>query len=107
MPPAGLGPDTSGPAVALFPAHDTLADSVGTLLVRVTANDRSGVKSVTFYLLPAVSTPPLVTGADTTFDAFFPVSLGAHKHASFQYYVRARDILDHETVTDTVTVTVK
>jgi len=106
-PVASFGPDTLGPAVQLHPAHDTLVDSVGTLLVRATVTDPSGVKSLTFVVLPAGSTPPTVMGVDTTIDVFFPVTLSVHKHATFKYYVQAIDILDHETVSDTVTVTVR
>jgi hypothetical protein len=60
----GLGPDTSGPLVQLYPAHDTVVDSVGTMLIRVGPSDRSGVAMVLFNI-------------------------------------------DHETVTDTVAVTVR
>jgi hypothetical protein len=41
------------------------------------------------------------------FDGFFPITLAGHKHTTFQTCVLARAVLDHETVTDTVTVTVR
>ena len=103
----GTGTDTSGPLVKLSPAHDTLVDSTGILLVHVGATDPSGIVSMTFTILPTLVTPPTVTGADTTLDALFPVALSGHKHSTFRYFVQAFDILGHETVTDTVAVTVK
>ena len=107
-PPVGsFGPDVSGPLVQLNPARDTVVDSTGTLLVRVDAHDPSGVKNVTFVVIPALSTPQPVQGSDTVLDALFPITLASYKHTSFKYYVRSSDILDHETVTDTVTVTVR
>jgi hypothetical protein len=62
---------------------------------------------VTCFVLPPVVTPPTPTGNDTIFDVLFPVALGGRKHSSFRYYALASDLLDHETVTDTVTVTVR
>jgi hypothetical protein len=107
-PPVGsFGPDIAGPLVQLNPARDTVVDSTGILLVRVDAHDPSGVRSMTFLVLPTVVAPPTVPGSDATLDALFPITLAAFKHTSFKYYVRSSDILDHETVTDTVTVTVR
>lgn len=105
--PSGAGQDTTGPLVLLFPAHDTLADSTGTLLVRVDARDRSGVKTIDFFLIPARYTYNTITPNDTAFDGLYAITLAGFKHATFKYYVRASDFLDHETVTDTVAVTVR
>ena len=106
-PALGVGPDTTGPLIQLHPAHDTLVDSTGTLLIRVGASDRSGVGLVFFNIEPAKFIIDPLAPNDTVFDGFFPITLGSYKHASFKYWVVARDILDHETVTDTVTVTVR
>ena len=102
-----LGPDTSGPLVQLAPAHDTAVDSIGTLLVHVGASDPSGVKQVVFSLLPPKYTISPLAPNDTTFDVYFPIALALYKHTTFKYFVRSSDYLDHETVTDTVTVTVR
>ncbi len=106
-PPTGNGPDNAGPSMLHFPAKDTLADSTGTLLVRVQALDPSGIKSVDFFVLPAKSTYPTQVPLDTAFDAFYTIALNNYKHGTLRFYAVSRDILDHETVTDTVTVTVK
>ena len=106
-PPLVGGPDTTGPVLQLSPAHDTLADSVGILLVHLTAHDASGIKSVDLLLLPATSSFSTLTPLDTVVDTFYPVPLGGSKHSSLRFYARSRDVLDHETVTDTVTVTVR
>jgi hypothetical protein len=106
-PPIITGPDSTGPRVQLRPGKDTLVDSTGILLVAVNAEDPSGIKSVDMQILPATFGFPVQSPLDTTFGAFYSVPLGAHKHSVFRYFVRATDILDHETVTDTVTVTVK
>lgn len=106
-PNLGVGPDTSGPLVQLHPAQDTLVDSIGTLLVRVGASDRLGVGMVLFNILPMHYVIDPLAPNDTVFDGFFPITLGTYKHSTFKYWVVARDILDHETVTDTVTVTVR
>ena len=103
----GLGPDTSGPLVQLRPARDTMVDSVGTLLVGVSASDRSGVGMVLFNILPAKYAIDPLAPNDTVFDGLFQITLSLYKHSTFKYWVLARDILDHETVTDTVTVTVR
>ncbi len=106
-PNLGLGPDTSGPLVLLHPAHDTVVDSSGTLLVQVGASDRSGVAMVLFNILPARYAIDPLGPNDTVFTGLFPITLGNYRHSTFRYWVVARDILDHETVTDTVTVTVR
>jgi len=106
-PPTGGGPDTTGPAVRLAPGTDTTVDSVGVLLVSVLASAPSGIKTVDFTLLPGTFAFPTQSPLDTVFGAFYSVPLGTFKHSTFKYFVQATDILDHETVTDTVTVTVK
>ncbi|MFI5207787.1 MAG: hypothetical protein ACHQX4_07185 [Gemmatimonadales bacterium] len=107
VPHLGLGPDTSGPLVVLHPGHDTLVDSVGTLLVGVDASDPLGVGTVQFNILPAHYAIDPLAPNDTLFDGSFPITLAGYKHTAFKYWVLARDVLDHETVTDTVTVTVR
>lgn len=106
-PPTGAGPDTSGPVMQLLPSQDTLADSTGVLLVRLIATDVSGIKRVELFLLPATSTFAPIMPFDTAFDAFYPVPLAQFKHGTLRFYARGLDLLDHETVTDTVTVTVR
>jgi hypothetical protein len=106
-PPTGNTADTTGPLMVLSPGQDTLADSVGVLSVRLTASDVSGIKKVDFFVLPASSTFGTLTPLDTVFNVFYNIPLGLYKHGSFRFYARSTDILDHETVTDTVTVTVK
>ena len=44
---------------------------------------------------------------DTVYASFYPVQLAAFKHSSFRFYVRTKDVLDHETITDSVLVTVR
>jgi hypothetical protein len=106
-PPTSIGQDTAGPALLFSPARDTLADSTGIFLVHLTASDRSGIKDVDFFVLPATSSFGTLTPLDTVFDTYYSVPLAQHKHGSFRFYARATDLLDHETVTDTVTVTVR
>jgi hypothetical protein len=106
-PNLGLGPDTSGPLVLMHPAHDTLVDSIGTLRVAVDASDRLGVGMVLFNIQPAHYVIDPLSPNDTVFGGLFPIALGGYKHSTFKYWVVARDVLDHETVTDTVTVTVR
>lgn len=106
-PPTGSAADTTGPLLVLAPGQDTLADSTGFLLVRLTASDVSGIKRVDFFVLPASSTFGTLMPLDTTFNAFFRIPLAQYKHGTFRFYARSADLLDHETVTDTVTVTVK
>jgi len=103
----GTGQDTVGPSVLLLPAMDTTVDSVGVLLVVVDVRDPSGVKRIEFQLLPASFSFPVQTPLDTASTILFPVPLHLFKHSSFRFYVRALDALDYETVTDSVTVTVR
>ena len=106
-PPAGLGKDTVGPAVFLAPAHDTTVDSTGTLLVAVNITDQSGIKQVDFELVPSLFGFPTQTPLDTVYASYYPLHLGNFKHSQFRFYVRTTDVLDHETITDTVLVTVR
>ena len=106
-PPLVNGADTSGPLVELLPFRDTTVDSTGVLLVSVGVHDPSGIKQVDFFLLPPTFGFQPLTPLDTQLAAGYPVSLGQFKHSTFRYYVRAVDVLDHQTVSDTVTVTVR
>ena len=101
------GPDTAGPVMRLAPAHDTLADSTGVLVVHVDADDASGIKSLDLFLLPGTLSFATVAPDSISASVGYPIPLGAFKHSSFRYYARSFDILNHETVTDTVTVTVR
>ena len=102
-----IGPDTSAPSVRLFPASDTLVDSVGVLAVHVQVGDPSIIKHLEFIITPPTfSFAPLVPG-DTAFDAFFPIPLALFKHSSFTFSVVAIDGLDHQAATPPVTVTVR
>ncbi len=106
-PPTANGADTSGPVVLLSPAHDTTVDSSGVLLVLVNSTDPSGVSDLDFHLIPASVLYDPLAGHDTALDAQYPIQLGAHKHSSFRFYASSQDVLAHQTVTDTVTVTVR
>lgn len=106
-PPTGSGPDVAGPVLKLTPAGDTLVDSTGLLLVQLEASDVSGIRKIDFLLLPGTFAFGTLTPFDTIFTAFYSVPLSAFKHGTFQYYARGTDVLDHETVSDTVTVTVR
>ena len=106
-PTGGNGSDSTGPVIRLSPAQDTLADSTGLLLVQLTASDESGIKKVDFFVLPALSSYGTLTPLDTSFSVFYSVPLATYKHGTLRFFARSLDLLDHETVTDTVTVTVK
>jgi hypothetical protein len=101
------GADTTGPVIHFSPAQDTLADSTGILLVQLDASDESGIKQVDFFVLPALSSFGTLTPFDTSFSVFYSVPLATYKHGTIRFYARSLDLLNHETVTDTVTVTVK
>ena len=103
----GQGPDNSGPEVRLTPGADTLVDSVGTLFVRVRANDRSGIKRIEFAVTPSTFTFDPIIWADTTFDGLFAVPLNVYRQSTFSFSATAIDILDHRTDTPGVTVTVR
>jgi hypothetical protein len=107
VPPPGQGPDVTGPLLAVRPARDTTVDSLGTLTIRVAASDRSNIKELAVELIGASIVLDPVNPSDTVAVAQFPIALGPLKHSQFRYYARAKDILDHETVTDSVTVTVR
>jgi hypothetical protein len=107
VPPPGAGPDVTGPSLAVRPARDTTVDSLGTLTVRVAASDRSNIKELGVVLIGASFVLDAVNPSDTVAFAQFPIALGTLKHSRFRYYARAKDILDYETVTDSVTVTVR
>lgn len=106
-PPQMGGPDTTGPLVRLAPSRDTTVDSVGVLLVNVDVRDPSGVKRLDFLLMPPAFSFPTLAPLDTVTQVVYPVQLSQFKHSVFRFYVRTLDVLDHETVTDTVTVTVR
>lgn len=107
-PPTGtFGPDTTGPQIRLSPRRDTTVDSIGTLLISVLATDRSGIRLLDFRLLPPTFGFTPLAPLDTVFGAAYPIALGYFKHSTFRFYVYAQDILDHETITDTVVVTVR
>jgi hypothetical protein len=101
-----LGPDVTGPELVLRPGSDTTVDSLGLLQIVVTARDRSTIKSLRLDLIGINASFPPLTPNDTLYTAVFPIALGAFRRTAFRFVVRAADILDHETVTDTVTVTV-
>ena len=106
-PQQGTDVDTLGPLVQLSPGSDTTVDSTGVLLVRVLVRDPSGVKDLDFVVAPATFGFPTQTPNDTSAVLIYPLQLGQFKHSTFRFYVRARDVLDYETVTDSVTVTVR
>ena len=106
-PQQGTDVDTLGPLVQLSPANDTTVDSTGVLMVSVLVRDPSGVKELDFVLSPATFAFPTQMPNDTNAVRIYPLQLGQLKHSTFRFYVRARDVLDYETVTDSVTVTVR
>ena len=79
------------PVIRLSPGRDTVVDSTGVLQVHVQVVDLARLRLVDLLVL----------------DASFPFALSRFKHTTFRYYVRASDIFDHETVSDTVAVTVR
>jgi len=105
--PSGVGPGTLAPALSVSPERDTTVDSTGVLRVRVQVDDRVRLRLVSLQVLDATFTFSPVAPFDTTLDAAFSFPLDRFKHSSFRYYARASNILDHETVSDTVTVTVR
>ena len=105
--PTPQGPDVEGPELVLRPAIDTLVDSTGVLEILVISRDRSNIKTVDLSILGGGFTFPTLTPNDTAFTAVFPVGLNPLKNSAFRYVARAVDVLDHETVSDTVTVTVR
>ena len=105
--PPPQGPDVQGPDLVVRPGRDTLVDSTGTLLVLVVSRDRSNIKRLTLDMIGAgFAFPPLFPN-DTVFTVIFPIALNPLKNSSFEYVAPVVDVLDHETVTDPVTVTVK
>jgi hypothetical protein len=87
---------------ALFLAALVASREARTPLVR----DRSTIKSLRLDLVGINASFPPVTPSDTLYPAVFPIGPGAFRRTAFRFVVWAADILDHETVTDTVTVTV-
>jgi len=105
-PPPG-GPDTQSPVVQLFPGSDTTVDSTGILSVRVHASDQSAMKVIELSLTPARLGFGAINPSDSTFDGQFQIPLSAYKHSTFSFSVRAVDVLDNQTDTPAVTVTVR
>jgi hypothetical protein len=105
--PGGSGPDVTGPSLVIRPGQDTTVDSTGTLNIRVIAADRSRIRELDLFLIGGAFGFPTLTPNDTVADVIYPVALQPYAGGSFQFYARAVDILDHETVSDTVTVTVR
>ncbi len=102
-----LGPDSAPPVVQFSPAHDTTVDSTGVLPINVYAHDQSWVTSVQLVIINGPFVYPTVN-PDTT-DALegFSIGLAPFKHSQFRWFIVASDILNHRTVTDTVTVSVR
>lgn len=105
--PTPQGPDNEGPEVSVQPALDTLVDALGTLDILVVARDRSNIKRLALDITGVGYTFLPLFPNDTVFTVIFPITLSPLKNSSFAYLVRAVDVLDHVTVTDTVTVTVQ
>ena len=106
-PPPRRGPHVSGPALPVRPGRHKYLFLVDAEPVSVAASDRSNIKELELVLIGAAFAFNPVNPADTFALVNFQIALGPLKHSSFQYYARAKDILDHETVTDSVTVTVR
>ena len=108
--PTGLtpqGPDVQGPDLVIRPATDTLVDSTGVLQILVISRDRSNIKTLELTIFGGGFAFPPLAPYDTVFTAVFPITLNPLKNSSFRFIARAVDVLDYETVSDTVTVTVK
>jgi len=105
--PSGVGPGVIRPAIRLSPDRDTTVDSTGVFTVRVAVGDRVRLRLVDLQVLDARFSFSPVAPYDSVADAAFPFPLVRLKHSTFRYYARATNILDHETVSDTVTVTVR
>jgi len=106
-PAPGIGPDLEGPILILHPGQDTVVDSTGTLNVRVLAADRSKITSLNLVIIGGAFGFSPVAPNDTVATVVFPVPLAPLKHSTFGFRAEARDALNHETVTGTVTVTVR
>jgi hypothetical protein len=106
-PPSGIGPGALVPEVQMSPARDTTVDSTGVLQVHVQVSDRVRLRLVDFFVIGAGFSVPPTLPSGTTLNVQYPFQLSSAKHSTFRYYVRASNILDHETVSDTVAVTVR
>jgi hypothetical protein len=95
------------PVIRLSPGRDTVVDSTGVLQVHVQVVDLARLRLVDLLVLDAQFSFSPVAPNDSVLDASFPFALSRFKHTTFRYYVRASDIFDHETVSDTVAVTVR
>ncbi len=104
--PSGPGPDLAGPTVQLSPGRDTSVTGT-TLNIGVTARDPSGIKFLNLYLVGGTFGFAPLAPNDTAVSVIYPVPLADYRGSSFGFFVRALDVLDRETVTATVTVTVR
>jgi hypothetical protein len=105
--PLPQGPDREGPSLLVSPGSDTTVDSTGTLGILVEAKDRTAVGMIELVLIGTPFAFNPVATLDTSVTVIFPVPLEPMKHSTFAFFARARDVLDFETVSDSVTVTVR
>ncbi len=106
-PSGGRGPDVEGPVITLRPGQDTLVDSTGVLNIVVGVTDRSLIATIDLRLVGGQFGFNPVMPGDSVANVVYPIALSPYSGSSFAYSVRAVDVLNYETVTDTVTVTVK
>jgi hypothetical protein len=106
-PDQGSGADVHGPVVQIRPAQDTTVDPTGVLLVSVTARDQSVINYLNLIVAGgSFAFSPLSPG-DTVAEVTYPIGLTGLSGSSLALQARAVDILNHETVTAPVTVTVR
>ena len=106
-PTPGGGPDVEGPEVSFVPAQDTLVDSTGVLSIVVRVVDRSRIAEISLRLVGTPFAFAPIAPESTVALIVYLIALEPQRGSRFSYSVRAVDVLNHETVTDTVTVTVK
>jgi hypothetical protein len=102
--PRPHGPSESPPAITTIPGRDTSVDSVGLLMIEVTARDQVRIDTVAMLMSGAPFAFLAVPVNDTVFDGLFPVPLGSLHHKAFAFRVAAGDVLGRDTVTDSISV---
>ncbi len=104
---APSGPDTTAPVLRLTPGHDTTADATGTLLLTVNAHDTHWVTRLDLVVLDGTFGFSPIMPDTTDVTVSYPIALAGLGNTSFRWFVRATDILNHQSVSDTVTVSVR
>jgi hypothetical protein len=93
------------PTLSYSPSKDTIVDSIGVLLIAVSAHDQSLIDSIAIRAQGAPNAFQTVFPHDTTAQVAWPVALGQLHHKAFTFQVVASDINGRDTVTASVKVT--